>query len=123
MLYLYETMMRIGLLFYIGLASVALSFLPFDWEGKSQAHPSIVKVQKMYPNPANAYIIFEVDPSIVNTHTLFICSFMGKKTHDMLIQQNKITVDLQQQQRGLYIYQIRDKYNRIVESGKFNVIK
>lgn len=77
----------------------------------------------MYPNPANAYIIFEVDPAIVNTHTLFICSFMGKKTHDLQIQQSKITVDLQQQQRGLYIYQIRDKYNRIVESGKFNVIK
>ena len=48
---------------------------------------------------------------------------MGKKTHDLQIQQSKITVDLQQQQRGLYIYQIRDKYNRIVESGKFNVIK
>lgn len=116
-------MIKIGLLFYVGLASIALTFFPFNWDGKSQSQPSSVKVQKMYPNPANAYIIFEVDPAIVNTHTLFICSFMGKKTHDLQIQQSKITVDLQQQQRGLYIYQIRDKYNRIVESGKFNVIK
>lgn len=106
----------------MGLISVA-AFLTSDWEGKLQSHPTSVKVQKMYPNPANAYIIFEVDNSVVNTHTLFICSFMGKKTHDIQIQQNKITIDLQQQQRGVYIYQIRDKYSRIVESGKFHVIK
>ena len=35
----------------------------------------------------------------------------------------KVLINLNEYQRGLYIYQIKDRTGRIVDSGKFQVVK
>ncbi|WJK48266.1 T9SS type A sorting domain-containing protein [Chitinophagaceae bacterium DXS] len=81
------------------------------------------KVIKCYPNPAVAFVNFEFDKSIEKTATLQIYSFTGKKMADMPVSNAKITVQLDEYFRGIYVYQLRDKTGRIIESGKFQVTK
>ncbi len=82
------------------------------------------KVTRYYPNPATTVINFEFDKTVDKSYTLLICNFLGKRMTELRITESKITVSLDDQYyRGLYIYQLRDQSNRIVESGRFQVVK
>ncbi|MBL0882586.1 MAG: T9SS type A sorting domain-containing protein [Chitinophagaceae bacterium] len=85
---------------------------------------SAAKVTRFYPNPATTVINFEFDKTVDKSYTLLICNFLGKRMTETRITESKITVSLDDQYfRGLYIYQLRDQSNRIVESGRFQVVK
>jgi hypothetical protein len=80
------------------------------------------KIVKLYPNPASSVIYFEF--SDVDKSTSFqVFNFMGKKVYELQNVNNKNTVDLSNFYRGVYIFQLRDKNGKIVESGKFQVVK
>ncbi|MDZ4070311.1 MAG: T9SS type A sorting domain-containing protein [Sediminibacterium sp.] len=82
------------------------------------------KVTRFYPNPATTVINFEFDKTVDRTYTLLITNFLGKRMTELRINESKITVSLDDQYyRGLYIYQLRDQSNRIIESGRFQVVK
>ena len=82
------------------------------------------KVSRFYPNPATTVINFEFDKSVDKTYSLLICNFLGKRMTEIRVTNAKLVINLDDQYyRGLYIYQLRDQHNRIVESGKFQVIK
>lgn len=87
----------------------------------SNNNPTQVKIAKCYPNPAVSVINFEFSS---NVSALQIYSFTGKKMSDISITSSKITVTLDNNYyRGLYIYQLRDKSGRIIETGKFQVVR
>ncbi len=48
---------------------------------------------------------------------------MGKKVSEIGKVLPKITVPLDEFYRGIYIYQLRDKNGKIIDSGKFQVVK
>lgn len=104
-----------------------LLFTGFSIAGFSQSKPSqvgdVIRVAKLYPNPATSYINFEFDRKVEKPHTLVIFSFIGKKVDDIKLTGEKITVPLTDYYRGLYIFQVRDASGNIVESGKFQVAK
>lgn len=78
------------------------------------------KVVKCYPNPATSVVNFEFPAP----YTLQIYSFTGKKMTDITASANKVSVILNNDfYRGIYIYQLRDKTGKIIETGKFQVIK
>lgn len=82
------------------------------------------KVSRFYPNPATTVINFEFDKTVDKTYTLVICNFLGKRMTEVRITEAKIVISLDDEYyRGLYVYQLRDQRNRIVESGKFQVVK
>jgi hypothetical protein len=82
------------------------------------------KVTRFYPNPATTVINFEFDKTVDRSYSLHICNFLGKKMTQQRVNSNKLTVNLDDEYyRGLYVYQLRDAGNRIVESGKFQVVK
>lgn len=82
------------------------------------------KVTRFYPNPATTVINFEFDKTVDRTYILLITNFLGKRMTELRINESKITVSLDDQYyRGLYIYQLRDQSNRIIESGRFQVVK
>lgn len=82
------------------------------------------KVSRFYPNPATTVINFEFDKTVDKTYTLVICNFLGKRMTEIRITEAKIVINLDDEYyRGLYVYQLRDQRNRIVESGKFQVVK
>lgn len=82
-----------------------------------------VKILQLYPNPATAYIYFEIPNNTEKVYTLHIYNFIGKKVNEFQISNTKITVSLDSYYRGLYVYQLRDSKGNIVESGKFQVMK
>src|SRR4030095_5495688 len=78
------------------------------------------KVVKCYPNPATSVVNFEFPAP----YTLQIYSFTGKKMTEITASSNKVSIILSTDfYRGIYIYQLRDKTGRIIETGKFQVIK
>lgn len=82
------------------------------------------KISRFYPNPATTVIHFEFDKSVDRTYSLHICNFLGKRMTRQYVTNSKISINLDDEYyRGLYIYQLRDAGNRIVESGKFQVVK
>jgi hypothetical protein len=88
------------------------------------ANPDDPKVTHLYPNPATTYINFSFDKSVDKTYILQIYSFMGKKMNETRITDAKLTITFDENYyRGIYVYQLRDQSGRIVESGKFQVIK
>ena len=80
-----------------------------------------VKVVKFYPNPATTVINFELLQRADRTLILQIYNFMGKKVFESIDIEQKTTIPLSEYFRGVYIYQLRDRSGKIVESGKFQV--
>ncbi len=82
------------------------------------------KITHFYPNPATTYINFNFDKSVDKTYTLQIYSFIGKKMTETRVTDSKLTITLDDSYyRGIYVYQLRDQSGRMIESGKFQVIK
>ncbi|HVZ24484.1 MAG TPA: T9SS type A sorting domain-containing protein [Sediminibacterium sp.] len=82
------------------------------------------KITHFYPNPATSYINFTFDESVDKSYSLQIYNFMGRKMHEERITDTRITITFDDNYfRGLYIYQLRDKSGRIIESGKFQISK
>jgi len=102
-------------------------FTGFSLAGYSQTKPSqvkdIIRVIKLYPNPATNYINFEFNKKSDKAYNLVIFSFIGKKVEDIKINEDRVTVPLTEYYRGIYIYQLRDEQGNIVESGKFQVAR
>lgn len=84
---------------------------------------STPKFIKFYPNPASSYIYFDFQNGYNQDFSLLVFNFSGKKVYEMKNMPSKVTIDLNDFYRGLYIYQLRDKSGIVIESGKFQVIK
>src|SRR5436853_6337736 len=100
----------------------------------SLLHPSIaytttldkgiqMRTIRCYPNPAVSFINFEFpDVYISKDFSLQVFSFTGRKMYEMNITSAKATITFSNDfYRGIYIYQLKDKDSRIVETGKFQV--
>ena len=81
------------------------------------------RVIRFYPNPAVSVISFEFQKAIERGYTLQIFNFLGKKVFERSVLSQKNDVPLNDFYRGVYIFQLRDKSGRIIESGKFQVAK
>ncbi len=82
-----------------------------------------VKFLRFYPNPAVSVINFEFQKSVDRSFSLQIFNFIGKKVLDLKTLTPKINIDLADFYRGVYIYQLRDNTGKILDSGKFQVVK
>jgi hypothetical protein len=108
---------------YLMLLMVSLSFGAFAQERSALPQQEHVKV-KFYPNPATSVINFEFTKSNPDaTYTLQVFNFIGKKVAEVIVSNNKASLSLDNYFRGVYIFQLRDKTGRIIESGKFQVVK
>lgn len=82
-----------------------------------------VKYMRFYPNPAVSVINFEFQKGYDKFFSFQIFNFIGKKVLDLKSVTSKINIPLTDFYRGVYIYQLRDRSGRIVDSGKFQVVK
>ena len=107
----------ITILFFLIIATTYVS---------GQAAPSMEadeKIVKLYPNPAVSYVTFDIQKNISKGFSIQIYNLLGKK---MIESQNiliKTTVLLNEFNRGVYIYHLRNQNGKIIESGKFQVSK
>lgn len=85
--------------------------------------PSSQKHLKFYPNPATTYINFELISGDGKEMNLQVYNFIGKKVFEQTSINSKVTVSLNDYLRGVYIFQLRDKSGKLIDSGKFQVTK
>ncbi len=90
--------------------------------GTGSGEPA-VKFMRFFPNPAVSMINFEFQKNFDKSYTFQIFNFIGKKVLNLSSVTPKINVDLTDFYRGVYIYQLRDRSGKIVDSGKFQVVK
>ncbi|HET9430015.1 MAG TPA: T9SS type A sorting domain-containing protein [Chitinophagaceae bacterium] len=79
---------------------------------------------KLYPNPATSYITFDLQ----NTNyqkglSLQVYHFLGRKMYESQVNTQKTTISLDDYNRGVYVYHLRDQNGKLIESGKFQVSK
>ena len=82
-----------------------------------------VKYIKFYPNPAITFINFEFQKGYDKFFSFQVYNFIGKKVFDLKTITPKINIPLTDFYRGVYIYQLRDRSGKIIDSGKFQVVK
>ena len=80
------------------------------------------RIIKLYPNPATSYITFDLQKANEKGLSIQVYNFLGKKMYEnQSVTTEKVTVDLAEFNRGIYIYHLRDLSGKIIESGKFQV--
>ena len=80
------------------------------------------RIIKLYPNPATTYITFDLQKANEKGVSIQVYNFLGKKMYEnQSVTTEKVTVDLAEFNRGVYIYHLRDLSGKIIESGKFQV--
>lgn len=108
----------------IFLAGVMLYFSGFGQEKYVLAAKTpVVKILKFYPNPATTFINFDFQKNYDRSYNLVIYNFLGKKVFELASISLTNQVNLSDFTRGVYIFQLRDRNGRIIESGKFHVSK
>ncbi|CAN5240778.1 hypothetical protein BH09BAC2_BH09BAC2_22360 [soil metagenome] len=109
-------------IFYIITFTVLMHLGGFSQQGTSTDDP-VVRFIKYYPNPASSYINFEFQKSFDKSYSFQIFNFIGKKVVDLKTISQRMNLSLSDFYRGIYIYQLLDRSGKILESGKFQVIK
>lgn len=80
------------------------------------------RIVKLYPNPATSYVIFDLQKNFKQGLSINIYSgLLGKKMYESSNVPAKLTIPLDDFNRGVYIYHVSDASGKILESGKFQV--
>ncbi|MFN2439793.1 MAG: T9SS type A sorting domain-containing protein [Chitinophagaceae bacterium] len=78
---------------------------------------------RFFPNPASSIVNFDFQKAYEKGYTLQVYSFLGKKMYEKINVDQRTSINLSEYNRGVYIYQLRNKAGKMVESGKFQVSK
>ncbi len=90
----------------------------------SQEKKQKEKILKVYPVPATTQIHFQLQHSNnEGSFEIIVYNFLGKTVDKITGFQGQKTLSLKDYYSGIYIYQLRDNKGRLIESGKFNVVK
>lgn len=81
------------------------------------------RIIKFYPNPATSIINFDFETGYGKNCNFQIFSFVGKKVFELNNLSPKTIVNLNDFYRGIYIFQLRDRNGKVIDSGKFQVSK
>ena len=94
-------------------------------QGKTSSPAGLqTPIVRLYPNPATTVINFDFQKAYEQGYTLQIFNaILGRKMYDTGNLPERTVINLTDFSRGVYIYQLRDKSGRMVESGKFQVAK
>jgi len=82
-----------------------------------------IRIVKFYPNPATSFITFDLQKTIDKGCDIQVFNLLGKMVYEQKNIPSRTTVNLNDYNRGVYIYQLRDHDGKILDSGKFQVSK
>jgi hypothetical protein len=102
--------------------SAQISIFSRTTDGRLQ-QPAQTKIIKSYPNPATSFITFEFQRSYNIGYSIEVYNLPGKRVALASNISNKTTLQLQNFYRGVYMYKLVDRTGKVIESGKFQVVK
>ncbi len=76
---------------------------------------------KFYPNPAVNFITFEMKTPVERGTTLQVYSFLGRQVAIVPVNAQRITVNVSDYFRGIYVFQVRTSNGKVLETNKFQV--
>lgn len=83
-----------------------------------------VKQVRFFPNPASSFINFEFkDNTNLSNYSFKVFNFIGKKVLEINNLSSRTVINLNDYFRGVYIFQLTDRTGKVIESGKFQVVK
>jgi Secretion system C-terminal sorting domain len=106
---------RLLLILFISFLTIAQ--LPAQGLRSNPGGPNL----RFYPNPAITSVTFDFLKNYEKGYTIKIFSFLGKKMYEASNLDQRTTVNLSDFDRGVYIYQLFNRNNKMIESGKFQV--
>ena len=110
----------------LSILSIILLITIHSWGQPSRPAPTQdpeLKIIKLYPNPAVSYITIDLQNETPQGYSIQIYNLLGKKLYEKQIVTQKTTVALDEFNRGVYIFHLRDQNSKVIESGKFQVSK
>lgn len=110
-------MKRLLLIFF--LIAAVCEAPAFATEAPGLADPIV----RLYPNPATSFVNLDLGTAVNKGYSIRVFSFLGRKMYEASNVSQRIILSLTDYNRGVYIYQLRDRNGRLVESGKFQVSK
>jgi hypothetical protein len=110
--------MRLLLITFIFLSSF-LAAPAFAAEAPGMADPIV----RPYPNPATSFVNLDLGKAMNKGYSIQVFSFLGRKMFQENNVSQPIKLSLADYNRGVYIYQLRDRNGKLVETGKFQVSK
>lgn len=111
--------MKRFLLFLFIFFSTVLFSPAFAADGWSTVDPIV----RLYPNPATSVVNLDLGRMVNRGYSVQVFSFLGRKMYEATNVTQRITLNLADYNRGVYIYQVRDRSGKLVETGKFQVSK
>jgi Secretion system C-terminal sorting domain len=107
--------------FYI-LSIILLTTVQLKSQTSSSSSQELaVRVTKFYPNPAVSQITFDFEQGYDKLYSFQIFNFVGKKVFELQTVTSKTVVNVTDFYRGVYIFQLKDKTGKMIDSGKFQV--
>ena len=85
--------------------------------------PAADPIVRLYPNPATSFINLDLGIAGSRGFSIQVYSFLGRKMYEATNISQRITVNLTDFNRGVYVYQLRDRSGKLLETGKFQVSK
>jgi len=108
-------------IFYIAFFILLISLQSNSQTNRPSSTDPVTRVTKFYPNPAISQITFDFDQNFDKTYSFQVYNFVGKKVLDIPAVNQKTVVNVSDFYRGVYIFQLRDKTGKMIDSGKFQV--
>lgn len=108
---------------FYALSTILLLCFQAKSQDRNPGGESAPKIVKFYPNPATSIITFDFQKGYDKSYNLQIFNFIGKKVQEITNVSPKTIVNLNDFYRGIYIFQLKDKNGKVVDSGKFQVSK
>ena len=108
---------------FYALSTILLLSLQSKSQDRTPGEDPTPTIVKFYPNPATSIITFDFQRGYDKSLNLQIFNFIGKKVQEITNVTPKTTVNLNDFYRGIYIFQLKDKNGKVIDSGKFQVSK
>ena len=108
---------------FYALSTILLLTLHAKSQDRNPGEDPATAIVKFYPNPATSIITFDFQSGYDKSLNLQIFSFIGKKVQEINNVTPKTVLNLTDFYRGMYIFQLKDKNGKVVDSGKFQVSK
>jgi hypothetical protein len=91
------------------------------WDGSYNQKEKEKLLVRFFPNPAINFINFEFREMPPSGSSLQIYSFLGRQVAIAPVNARRITVNVSELFRGLYVFQIITPSGKIFETNKFQV--
>jgi hypothetical protein len=91
------------------------------WEGSDNQKEKEKSLVKFFPNPAINFINFEFREMPPSGSSLQVYSFLGRQVAIVPVNAKRITVNVSELFRGIYVFQVITPSGKVFETNKFQV--